>query len=159
MHAFFGTRELDFGCPDSGLAFEAAALDAPMQGDDARMLATAQPLADAALRERTGEAPAAALSSRVAARLAATLPRGTDIAEVASALHMSGRTLQRRLEEEGTRFSEVLDRVRLDLARAELGTDKPLGEIALRLGFVDLAAFSRAFKRWTGKPPGQWRRG
>jgi AraC-like DNA-binding protein len=159
VHAFFGTRDLDFGCPDSGLALDAALLGAPMQGEDARMLATAEPLADAALRARTGESPAASLSARVAARLESTLPAGSDIGEVAAALHMSARTLQRRLEEEGTRFTEVLDRVRLDLARAELGTEKSLGEIAFRLGFVDLATFSRAFKRWTGKPPGQWRRG
>ncbi len=72
---------------------------------------------------------------------------------------MSARTLQRRLEEEGTRFSEVLDRVRLEAARAALSDpDTTLTDVAYRLGFGDLATFSRAFKRWTGKPPGQWRR-
>ena len=72
--------------------------------------------------------------------------------------HMSARTLQRRLEEEQTRFTEVLDRARLDLARRLLADPAlPLADVAFRLGFADLAAFSRAFKRWTGKPPGQWR--
>jgi AraC-like DNA-binding protein len=157
IHAFFGTRELAFGCPDSGLAFARGVLDAPMHGVDPRMLATAEPLADEALETRA-PAGAAPLSVRVAARLATSLPDGTDVADVARALRMSGRTLQRRLEEEGTRFTEVLDRVRLERARVELGhPERSLTEIAFCLGFGDLATFSRAFKRWTGKPPGQWR--
>jgi AraC-like DNA-binding protein len=74
-------------------------------------------------------------------------------------MHMSTRTLQRQLEQEGTRFTELLDEVRCDRAR-ELLTDPSvtLADVAFRLGFADLATFSRAFKRWTGKPPGQWRR-
>ena len=160
IHAFFGTRELAFGCPDSGIALDRAALDGPMEGVDARMLATAEPLADEALKARAIAGAGAPLSGRVAARLAATLPGGTDVADVAGALHMSARTLQRRLEEEGTRFTELLDRVRLERARLELGhPERSLTEIAFRLGFGDLATFSRAFKRWTGKPPGQWRSG
>jgi AraC-like DNA-binding protein len=160
IHAFFGTRELAFGCPDSGIALARAVLDAPMEGVDARMLATAEPLADEALKARAIAGGGAPLSGRVAARLAATLPGGTDVADVAGALHMSPRTLQRRLEEEGTRFTELLDRVRLERARVELGhPERSLTEIAFRLGFGDLATFSRAFKRWTGKPPGQWRSG
>jgi AraC-like DNA-binding protein len=100
----------------------------------------------------------ASLADRVAVHLAGSLPVGTDVAEVARVFHMSARTLQRRLEEEQTRFTEVLDRARLDLARRLLADPAlPLADVAFRLGFADLAAFSRAFKRWTGKPPGQWR--
>lgn len=160
VHAFFGTRALDFGCPDSGFALPRTALDAPMLGVDDRMVATAVPLADAALRERTGAASPASLAARVAAHLATTLPGGTDASDAACALRMSVRTLQRRLEDEGTTFTAVLDQARLDVARAALrDPEVPLIEVAFRLGFADLAAFSRAFKRWTGKPPGQWRRG
>jgi AraC-like DNA-binding protein len=72
---------------------------------------------------------------------------------------MSARTLQRRLGEAGAQFSEVLDAVRADEAkRALAGSDAPIAEIAWRLGFADLATFSRAFKRWTGQPPGTFRR-
>ncbi len=72
---------------------------------------------------------------------------------------MSARTLQRRLEQEQTRFTEVLDGARLAVARRLLGDSTiQLTDVAFRLGFADLATFSRAFKRWTGKPPGQWRR-
>jgi AraC-like DNA-binding protein len=71
---------------------------------------------------------------------------------------MSPRTLQRRLELEGTTFSEVLDRARLEAARGLLADrDLPLAKVSARLGFSDVATFSRAFKRWTGMPPGQWR--
>jgi AraC-like DNA-binding protein len=156
--AHFGTNELAFGCPDSGIAFSRGALDAAMPGVDPRMLATMEPLAEAALRARAGAAPSSPLSARVAERLAATLPEGADIADVARALHMSARTLQRRLEEGGTRFTELLDRARLELAVAALRDPRAtLTEVAFRLGFSDLATFSRAFKRWTGEPPGLWR--
>jgi len=73
---------------------------------------------------------------------------------------MSARTLQRRLESEGASFSEIVDGVRERLARQWLGEEgRSLVEIAFALGFSDLAAFSRAFKRWTGRPPGAWRSG
>ncbi|HEX3770279.1 MAG TPA: helix-turn-helix domain-containing protein [Polyangiaceae bacterium] len=160
LHAAFGTRDLTFGGPDSGLAFDAAVLDRALPGADDRMRATMEPLAEAALRARSAAAAPPSLAARVSARLVASLPEGADVAVVAAALHMSPRTLQRRLEEEGTAFTEVLDRARLELARTALqDRSASLTAIAFRLGFADLATFSRAFKRWTGQPPGQWRGG
>ena len=104
-------------------------------------------------------APSTSLRPRVETELRVLLPERANIDEAAAALRMSTRTLQRRLEHEGTRFSEVLDTVRADVARHLLSDPElPLAEIAYRLGFADLATFSRAFKRWTGKPPGTWRR-
>jgi AraC-like DNA-binding protein len=153
---FFGTEDVAFGAPDSGFAAGRALLDAPMRGGDARLLVTAEALADAAVRAqpRTRE-----LAAAVAARIEELLPAGASIEAVARALHMSPRTLQRRLEDERTSFGALLDEVRGRIARALL-RDPSLGlaEIAARLGFADLATFSRAFKRWTGTPPGQWRR-
>lgn len=154
VERFFGTRELAFGAEDNGLAFARDALDAPMPSRDARMLATAEALADAALRAQ----PTATLATLVAAQLRALLPDAR-IESVARALHMSARTLQRRLDDEETQFSELVDRVREEAAREAIRAGAlSLGEIATRLGFADLATFSRAFKRWTGKPPGAWRR-
>ncbi len=155
LHRFFETRELTFGAEDSGLALPRAALDLPMRGKDARLLVTATELADAALRVQPRPR---ALASLVAARLDDLLPAGADTDAVARLLHMSARTLQRRLEDEGTRFSEVLDGVREQRARRLI--DDPtltLVEVGDQVGFADLAAFSRAFKRWTGQPPGMWR--
>ena len=127
-----------------------------MPGADERTVEAIAPLVDAEL----GTQPrGATLAERVAVHVASALPQGTDVAEVAAALHMSARTLQRRLEQERTRFTEVVDRARLDVARRLLADPgATLTDVAFRLGFADLATFSRAFKRWTGKPPGQWRR-
>ncbi len=95
----------------------------------------------------------------VAARLPTLLPDSATMDTVAHALHMSARTLQRRLELEGTSFSEVTEGVRRDLACTWLAEPSlSLAEVGFRLGFADMATFSRAFKRWTGKPPGTWRR-
>jgi AraC-like DNA-binding protein len=156
LHRFFGTRELDFGCDDNGLAFDAALLDRAAPEADARLFATVEPLAEAALR---AQPPAHDFAVEVATRIRAALPDGAHVDAVAAALHMSARTLQRRLGELGTQFSEVLDGVRADEAKRALTTTAaPLAEIAWNLGFADLASFSRAFKRWTGQPPGTHRR-
>jgi AraC-like DNA-binding protein len=155
LYRFFGTRALDFGCADNGVALPAEALDRPTRSGDPRLLATVEPLAEAALR---AQPPASDFASEVTTRIRALLPDGADAAAVAKALHMSPRTLQRRLGDEGTRFSDVLDEARAGLARDWLGGgNEPLAEIGWRLGFADLAGFSRAFKRWTGEPPGTYR--
>jgi AraC-like DNA-binding protein len=152
---FFGTSGVEFGQETSGMAFAASALARPMRLADEKTIDAVVPLVDAGL-------PAAARPSfaqRVAVHVASSLPGGCDAADAARALHMSPRTLHRRLEQEDARFGEVLDGVRLELARRLLSdASLTLGEIAMRLGFADLATFSRAFKRWTGQPPGQWRR-
>jgi AraC-like DNA-binding protein len=154
--AFFGTSDLAFGCEDSGFALARGELELPMRLADARTVHTLTPLLEAELGARTR---GVSLTERVAKHLAASLPEATDVAEVARAMHMGARTLQRRLEQEQTRFTEVLDQARLEVARRLLGDPAiALTDVAFRLGFADLATFSRAFKRWTGKPPGQWRR-
>jgi AraC-like DNA-binding protein len=156
LHRFFGTEELSFGEVDCGFALPRALLDAPLRTSDPRLLATATGLADAALRANPSSQE---LAPRVAAHLREHLADDASADRVARALHMSARTLQRRLEAEGTRFTEVLDGTREERARALLLDDSlSLGEIGYRIGFADLASFSRAFRRWTGMPPGQFRR-
>lgn len=154
--AFFGTLDLAFGAEDSGFAMALASLERPMPHADPRTADTIGSLVDAELEARPRRA---SFAERVASHLRASLPDGVDVAEVARAMHMSPRTLQRRLESEQTRYTEVLDAARLALARGMLADrTTSLTDIAFRLGFADLATFSRAFKRWTGSPPGQWRR-
>ncbi len=114
------------------------------------------PLAEAALRAQPS---AQDFRDLVAARVRTGLPDAVSVEAVAEALHMSARSLQRRLGEHGAQFSEILDGVRADEARRALSTTElPLAEIGYRLGYADLAAFSRAFKRWTGTAPGLFRR-
>jgi len=157
LHRFFGTRALTFGGETSELCWSLDALDATTVGHDPRLRTTALDLADGALARHT---TARRTSALVAAKLPALLPDSATIDVVARAIALSVRTLQRRLDEEGTTFLEVLDGVREELARRALQRpDTSLVDVAERLGFSDLATFSRAFKRWTGQPPGMFRRG
>ena len=78
---------------------------------------------------------------------------------IAERLNMSGRNLHRKLAEECTSFKELQDEIRQDLALRYLGmSGMSLNEIAFNLGFIDQSSFNRAFKRWTGGSPGQYRR-
>jgi len=96
---------------------------------------------------------------RVEAELEPLLASGTiRIERIARALGCSRQTLYRRLKAEGLTFAQLLDDLRrrqaLKLVR---DASLPVKEIAWRLGFSDPAAFSRAFKRWTGKSPQAFR--
>jgi AraC-like DNA-binding protein len=78
---------------------------------------------------------------------------------VARALHITSRTLRRRLDAEGTTFMSIADHVRCSLATEYLTSTKlKTDDIASMLGFDEPASFRRAFKRWTGKSPGMLRK-
>lgn len=100
---------------------------------------------------------AARIASLLATQLTNTVP---DKTVIAAQLGMSERTLQRRLQEEGTSFQEILDDTRHYLARELLrNTALALGDVASQLGFAEPSAFFRAFKKWEGCTPGQYRAG
>jgi AraC-like DNA-binding protein len=81
------------------------------------------------------------------------------LASLAAELNMSPRTLQNRLEASGMSFRSVVDRVRQSEAESYLRESRlPLIDIALALGFANQTSFQHAFKRWTGKSPGEFRR-
>ncbi|WP_417538693.1 AraC family transcriptional regulator [Marinobacter sp.] len=79
--------------------------------------------------------------------------------EVASALAMSSRSLRRKLEQEGTSFRALVDEERRQTATQILsGSDMKLDELAIHLGYTDTASFTRAFRRWMGVSPGEYRK-
>ena len=130
---------------------------------DRRMLDQKLNTADTVL-SRIIEAQAEALLNTVAAQsvteelraaFAKLLPQGRcTISAVAGLLHMSERTLQRKLEQENTTFAKVLDDLRHDLGLRYLREGKiTLAEIAYLLGYSEPSPFHRAFKRWTGSTP------
>ena len=78
---------------------------------------------------------------------------------IARLVHVSTRTLARRLEEEGTNFRAVVDDLRRRMALSyAIDSDMQISEIALLLGFSNSSAFNHAFKRWTGEAPLDYRR-
>lgn len=81
------------------------------------------------------------------------------IEEVSASLSVAPRTLQRQLQQRGTKFSRLLEEVRIDAARRHLTESRlSLGQLAAILGYSELSAFSRAFHRWHGQSPQQWQR-
>lgn len=104
--------------------------------------------------ERRPAAPPSRFRSEVEQRLEALLESGeTGIARVASDLGYSRQTLYRRLKAEGVTYEQLLDGLRRRLALRLVREGLSVKETAYRLGFSDPAAFSRAFKRWTGSSP------
>jgi AraC-like DNA-binding protein len=101
----------------------------------------------------------AQVSNRARAAIIRHLPDGEPRrAEIASTLEMSERTLQRRLEAEGTSFQRLLDDTRRELAQRYLGqTDMSLCDATYLLGFSNQSSFFRACKRWFGTSPRHYR--
>lgn len=80
-------------------------------------------------------------------------------AEIAHELGVSRRQLFRRLRDEGTTFHALVDEFRFARARHMLATgDAPLAQVAFALAFPEQSAFTRAFARWSGMAPREWRR-
>lgn len=84
---------------------------------------------------------------------------GASLEQVSAALGIRPRTLQHRLMHEGTTFLNIIEEVRAGVARKYLAeSGSGLSQLAARLGYADQAVFSRAFRRWSGMTPSQWRR-
>jgi AraC-like DNA-binding protein len=78
--------------------------------------------------------------------------------DMANALHLSLRSLQRKLHEEGTSYKKILEETRRDLATKYIQNSRlSISEISFLLGFSEISNFSRAFKRWHGQAPSDFR--
>jgi AraC-like DNA-binding protein len=156
-HAAFFRSKLRFEAGRSAIVMDAAVLDTPLPKADPELAAFFERHADALMRRC---ARRAGLIDRLRRTLAEELPRGLPTVELAAArLAQSPRTLRRRLQEEGTTFREILDETRHELAKRYLDEERiAFGEVAFLLGFSEVSAFHRAFKRWTGETPASYRR-
>lgn len=143
---------LRFGHSRNELVFPRDLLDAPLIKADTALQTILEAQA-AAILEALPRGEAA--TDAVRRHLAGELGEGQPTLElIAPRLHMSARTLHRRLEEEGTSFREILTEVRREIATRHLVERRlAIGEIAFLLGFSEPSAFHRAFKRWTGHAP------
>ena len=139
------------------LVLPRALLDRPLVSPNEGLFAYLERHAEA-LQARV--AGSASLASRVRELLSARIRQGEpEQAAIAQALAMSERTLQRRLQDEGVTFAVLLDDVRADLGRMYLADPKlAIFEVAFLLGYSEPSAFNRAFRRWTGTSPSDFRR-
>jgi AraC-like DNA-binding protein len=148
---------LRFGRPENRLLFDARTLELPLvTADSAALLLTREQC------ERELDALGFAGPFRERVRALALHGGGgvRTLPEVAAQLHVSARTLKRRLADLRTTYSHILDEERKRRSLALLrNTSLTLDEIADRLGYSDVANFSRAFRRWTRRTPGAVRRG
>jgi AraC-like DNA-binding protein len=151
-----------FGCPvrfgaeRSSFAIARATRDQPSQAASSDLLRTLEEHAD---RLIAGLRAGSVVSAQVARLIGEELQGGEpSLAKIARRMAMSPRTLQRRLELEQTAFAEVLDRTRRNFAEAYIKErNLALTEIAYLLGFSEPSAFTRAFQRWYGVAPSQFR--
>lgn len=147
-------RVMRFGRAHNRLVFPASTLALPIVSADPVALRLAREQCE---RELSQLGEGAVLLQRVRAVLR---DEGFVSQEhAARRLSVSPRTLKRRLAEQGTTYSDIVDEARKKQAMVLLEDARlTLGEIAERLGYSDIANFTRAFKRWTGKTPGEARR-
>ncbi|KYF98843.1 hypothetical protein BE20_00450 [Sorangium cellulosum] len=148
---------LAFGADENAILFDAAFLDAPTLRSDPALGAVLRRHADELLARLPAEPGVRGALER---HLLEALGRGVpDVAAAARALGMSARTLQRRLGDEGESYKSVLDEARRKLAIAHMRErGRTIAEVAFLLGFSEVSAFSRAFRRWTGHSPAAYRR-
>jgi len=140
----------------SGLLFDRSLLEQPLPGDNLEL---------AIANDRIAEDYIAALdpdriATEVRTLLIELLPSGdASQGSIARQMNRSLSTLQRQLASEGTNYKEIREQTRAELAEQYVREGRySLSQIAYLLGFSDQSNFSRAFRRWTGKSPGQYAR-
>ncbi|HFD80031.1 MAG TPA: AraC family transcriptional regulator [Gammaproteobacteria bacterium] len=146
---------LTFGAVDARLCFDRAQLERPLPTPDPECAR----LADQTVTDYLARFDRDTLAQQVRARIIEQLPDGTPHQEeVARRLHLSLRSLQRRLRNEGTSFKHLLENTRRELALQYIRENhRSIGEITYLLGFSEPSNFTRAFRRWTGRSPLEYR--
>jgi AraC-like DNA-binding protein len=151
-----------FGCPakfaarHNTIVFARADLDRPFLTHNPDLWAAVAPQLEAELLQAEASQAIGEQVKGILKRLLAG--RRPGIEDVARELHMSSRTLQRKLAEDGTTFQQLMQEARRELARHYLlNSSVELKETAYLLGYEDAPSFVRAFHHWEGSPPGEWR--
>jgi AraC-like DNA-binding protein len=154
--------ERHFGCPvvcgaaRNTIVFRATDAQRPFLTRNAELLGMLAPQFEQELQQENSDENFVE-RVRIAVQQKLTGRRPT-IEDIADALHISARTLQRRLQDEGSTFQRVLEEARHHLARHFLNNSVlDLNEAAYLLGYEDSNSFVRAFRTWEGIPPARWR--
>jgi AraC-like DNA-binding protein len=149
--AGFVPGQIRFSQPANRIVFDRSILDLP--------IGMADPIAQKVAQKQCEQAlDALGQEGQFVSRVRDLVRGGDDgfrsVTDVAKLMHVSERTLKRRLAGLGTSYSELLDEHRRDQALLMMaGSEVSIDEVALRLGYSDAANFTRAFRRWTGKSP------
>ena len=154
-YADFFRCPLSFGHEEMALYFDTSRLEAELPTASLELAR----LSDQVVRDYLAKMDKDDITSRVSSLLVANLPMGDySKEEAARALHMGARTLQKKLQGAETTWRELVDHTRYELAVSYLESGRySLAEITYMLGFNDTSSFSRAFKRWSGQAPGEYR--
>jgi AraC-like DNA-binding protein len=156
------TIERHFGCgvicgaPRNAIVFREPDAERPFVTRNAELLGMLAPQFEEELKQENADEN---FVDRVCMAIQQKLTgRRPTIEDIADALHVSSRTLQRRLQDEGSSFQRVLEESRHQLARHYLNNSVlELNEAAYLLGYEDSNSFVRAFRTWEGVPPARWR--
>lgn len=160
--AYAKILERHFGCPvvfgtaRNAMIFRASDAALAFVTSNAELLGMLAPQLDEELKQHKGqETFPERVRATIQRRLVGRRPKMQDIARE---LHISSRTLQRRLQDAGYSFQQVLEEARHQLARHYLNNSLlELNETAYLLGYEDSSSFVRAFRTWEGVPPAHWR--
>ena len=155
-HARLFRCSVKFGAPSNRLTFASSLLSLPIARADASLCALLDRHAEELLAKFP---PRDSLIDQVRGIIADEF-RGGDpsLERVADQLGLTPRTLQRKLHELGTSHNELLDQMRRQLAMRYLREhEMAICEVAYLLGFSESSSFHRAFKRWTGITPKEYR--
>ncbi|ASP40029.1 AraC family transcriptional regulator [Bacterioplanes sanyensis] len=147
---------LEFGAPRNALIIQESVLDTPLRQPDPELLRTLEQQAAAVMADIRQRHPIVMQTrSLLRSLMSDGLPRRE---KVAAQLGINERTLQRRLQEAGTGYQQLLDDLRREAATDWLrNTRMPISDMACQLGFSDARSFHRRFKAWTGMTPGEYR--
>ncbi len=146
---------VQFGAGVDEVRFDESLLRHPMPDSNEALCA----FFDRYTRDKLSQIPGeVSIVARVREQIRKQLPDGNvKLDVIASLLHMSGRTLQRRLREEGTSLQGELDEVRRQQALYFLSAGVAIAELSWLLGYSEPSVFHRAFRRWTDTSPEAWR--
>ena len=148
-----------FAQAENSVSFSLEVLERPLPASDPLLSRVIERHAEALLAARP--APVETMAARVRRLLCEMLGKdeaAATLSGIAARLHMSERSLQRRLAEQDQTFDDLLDQLRRELAVRYLADRKiAISEVAFLLGYSEPSAFHRAFKRWTGTTPSQAR--
>lgn len=150
----FGTA-VQFGGVANRVYLSHEQVASPIRSANPYLKALLEARAQAALEQLRAEGD---LAERVRLMIRADLAGGPGIEALCAALHLSRPTLYRRLREQGTSFTALLEQERSRLALQQVRDGVPLQAISEALGFKDVSTFHRAFRRWFGHSPGAARR-